>query len=160
MTLPGRTFLSGTCGPAPTYHWPGYPQCPGKEGSVNVRLIVSGLDRSKAFSQAFDKFSEIHTAVFLCLSRGKDALTLFYLINTLVTTLKQIYIWDLFYSPLSVLVPFDWASTPDCSQTHLWETEREKTHLSIKCDEYMAPSGAVEFNELSSKFRNSWVKMA
>lgn len=30
-TPPGRTFLSGTCAPAPTYHWPGYPQCPGKE---------------------------------------------------------------------------------------------------------------------------------
>ncbi len=30
-TPPARTFLSGTCGPAPTYHWPGYPQCPERE---------------------------------------------------------------------------------------------------------------------------------
>lgn len=36
-TPPGRTFLSGTCGPAPTYRWQGYPQCPGRWGIDKVR---------------------------------------------------------------------------------------------------------------------------
>lgn len=36
-TPPGRTFLSGTCGPAPTYRWRGYPQCPGREALITLR---------------------------------------------------------------------------------------------------------------------------
>lgn len=41
-TPPGRTFPSGTCGPAPTFRWPGYPQCPGREGWSRSEGGVSG----------------------------------------------------------------------------------------------------------------------
>lgn len=37
VTPPGRTFLSGTCGPAQTYRWRGYPQCPGREALITLR---------------------------------------------------------------------------------------------------------------------------
>lgn len=37
VTPPGRTFLSGTCGPAPTYRWRGYPQCPGRQAMITLR---------------------------------------------------------------------------------------------------------------------------
>lgn len=45
-TLPGRRFLSGTGGPAPTSRWPDYPQCPARRQNRAVSSDRTRLDRT------------------------------------------------------------------------------------------------------------------
>lgn len=127
-TPPARTSLSGTCGPAPTYHWPGYPQCPGKEGSVSVREIEKYIWTSwNKQNQKHLDFTEEHRHSTDLLPKNCHTLRFWYRdITHRDNEWKKSEIFK--DSPLWARVLFDSASIPDCSQTHLQETEREKRH--------------------------------